>query len=83
MEIQYIWVADNQYLAREFEYTDKHGQAHCFVVADEAINAVIDENDPIDISIYGYVPIQFLVETLLMNDQEFAQKLNEIIDMEL
>ena len=49
--IQYIWVADNQYLSREFQFTDKYGQKHCYVVADEAINAVVDENDNIDIGI--------------------------------
>lgn len=84
MDIQYIWVADNQYLSREFEYTDKYGQKHCYVVADEAINAVVDENDDIDIGIYGYVPIQFLFETLFMDDQKFAEALNkEYFDMEL
>lgn len=84
MDIQYIWVADNQYLSREFQFTDKYGQKHCYVVADEAINAVIDENDDIDIGIYGYVPIQFLVETLFMDDQKFAEALNkEYFDMEL
>ena len=84
MEIQYIWVADNQYLSREFEYKDKYGENHCYVIADEAIQAVIDEDDEqTDVGIYGYMPIQFLIETLLMDDQQFAQELNKHINMDL
>lgn len=83
MKIQYIYVNNKQYLSREFEYTDKHGQGHCCVVADETILEVIEEGSSVDIGIYGYVSIQFLLETLLLGDQDFAQKLNELIDMEL
>lgn len=82
----YIYVNDKEYISREFEYTDRFGEKHCFVVADESILEVLDENligDPVDVGIYGYMPVSFFIETINLNDQQFAEKLNEHIDMDL
>lgn len=89
-ELSYTVFEDTEYLTREFTYTDKFGQEHCYVIADEKLEKVLltpsgnlrnDIATTIDTSIFCYVPIKVL---LIKDGQKLAQWLNtNITEMEI